>query len=550
MKVKPKILIADDSVMNQQMLTEILGDSYEYLYADNGLQALEVLNELHRIFDVARLVDPENNHVLTLDGTGRLTEADECCYYFWGRGDCCENCTSRHALDDKSRTGKLEVRDGALFCVVSHYQRFNGRDCVLEIAARMDDERAPESGAGQGLMHFYRDALTQAYSRLYLNSFRANLEHADGVALIDVDRFKQINDTYGHLAGDEALSAIASRILAHIRDNDTLIRYGGDEFLLMIFCAQTNQFLAPYRKRCFQILFALIMVTDIAEWLAVWLGTGPVEWHTLRMAVKFAELTFTPCVPFVCMRAISGAKTAAWKILPVAFNVVLQIVSLFTGWVFAVDAANQYTRGPLYLLYVATFLIEAVLMMVHCVLFSKRYQYANVAFLVLINTLVAVAALGELYLPTLRLDWVCVSYAAIMFYIYYDQLVQQVDPLTSLLNRRSFDCAMHRVRGRVAVIFLWMAIIQGAGHGNIRCAVSLPVKSGAQRRGDMMDAIDVVKGTVDIADKVVDRFPQTAVILKGQCQGIETVVDLVDFLNTIVLNGAAGANVQLAVVIR
>lgn len=419
------------------------------LYADNGLQTLEVLNELHRIFDVARLVDPKNNHVLTLDGAGRLTETDECCYHFWGRGDCCENCTSRHALDDKSRTGKLEVRDGALFCVVSHYQRFNGRDCVLEIAARMDDERAPESGAGQGLMHFYRDALTQAYSRLYLNSFRANLEHADGVALIDVDRFKQINDTYGHLAGDEALSAIASRILAHIRDNDTLIRYGGDEFLLMIFCAQTNQFLAPYRKRCFQILFALIMVTDIAEWLAVWLGTGPVEWHTLRMAVKFAELTFTPCVPFVCMRAISGARTAAWKILPVAFNVVLQ-----------------------------------------------------------------------------------------------------VDPLTSLLNRRSFDCAMHRVRGRVAVIFLWMAIVQGAGHGNIRCAVSLLVKSGAQRRGDMMDAIDVLKGTVDIADKVVDRFPQTAVILKGQCQGIETVVDLVDFLNTIVLNGAAGANVQLAVVIR
>lgn len=282
------------------------------LYADNGLQTLELLNELHRIFDVARLVDPENNHVLTLDGAGRLTETDECCYHFWRRGDCCENCTSRHALDDKSRTGKLEVRHGALFCVVSHYQRFNGRDCVLEIAARMDDERAPESGAGQGLMHFYRDALTQAYSRLYLNSFRANLEHADGVALIDVDRFKQINDTYGHLAGDEALSAIASRILAHIRDNDTLIRYGGDEFLLMIFCAQTNQFLAPYRKRCFQILFALIMVTDIAEWLAVWLGTGPVEWHTLRTAVKFAELTFTPCAPFVCMRAISGAKTAAW----------------------------------------------------------------------------------------------------------------------------------------------------------------------------------------------------------------------------------------------
>lgn len=64
--VEAKILIADDSKMNQQILSEILGDRYEYLYADDGMQALELL---HSEFDIDLLLDI---NMPRLDGFGVL----------------------------------------------------------------------------------------------------------------------------------------------------------------------------------------------------------------------------------------------------------------------------------------------------------------------------------------------------------------------------------------------------------------------------------------------------------------------------------------------
>ena len=52
------------------------------------------------------------------------------------------------------------------------------------------------------------------------------------MALIDVDNFKQINDTYGHIAGDLALQTLVKTIKANVRPSDNVIRVGGDEFMI------------------------------------------------------------------------------------------------------------------------------------------------------------------------------------------------------------------------------------------------------------------------------------------------------------------------------
>lgn len=73
------------------------------------------------------------------------------------------------------------------------------------------------------------DHLTKVYNRSVLNSIRK----FDVVVMCDVDNFKQINDTYGHHAGDEALKYISSIMQNNVRFEDTVCRYGGDEFIII-----------------------------------------------------------------------------------------------------------------------------------------------------------------------------------------------------------------------------------------------------------------------------------------------------------------------------
>jgi len=85
------------------------------------------------------------------------------------------------------------------------------------------------------------DFLTGWHNRRYLETrlkeelARAH-RHSLNVSclLIDVDRFKQVNDTHGHLAGDRMLREIARRIETHIRASDTAARFGGDEFAILL----------------------------------------------------------------------------------------------------------------------------------------------------------------------------------------------------------------------------------------------------------------------------------------------------------------------------
>ena len=80
----------------------------------------------------------------------------------------------------------------------------------------------------------YHDALTGIYNRRYYEDIARNMSGPSGVAIMDLDDFKVHNDTYGHHGGDIALEVVADVVKGNIRKCDSLIRFGGDEFLLIL----------------------------------------------------------------------------------------------------------------------------------------------------------------------------------------------------------------------------------------------------------------------------------------------------------------------------
>ena len=85
------------------------------------------------------------------------------------------------------------------------------------------------------------DALTQVYNRLKLDAVLSEelaralrYQSRFSVILLDIDHFKKVNDTYGHLVGDVVLVRVAGLLMENIRQSDTLGRWGGEEFLLVL----------------------------------------------------------------------------------------------------------------------------------------------------------------------------------------------------------------------------------------------------------------------------------------------------------------------------
>lgn len=145
-------------------------------------------------------------------------------------------------------------------------------------------------------LHLLSDALTGVYNRRALDTLleaRSAGGHAQDTALapmafvmIDVDRFKLVNDTYGHGAGDAVLIELAHRLSRLVRPNDKVFRLGGEEFLLLL----TNLSNHDLSRLCARVLAAAsseAVVTDTAS-IPITLSLGACRFP-LSAQMPFAE---------------------------------------------------------------------------------------------------------------------------------------------------------------------------------------------------------------------------------------------------------------------
>lgn len=88
----------------------------------------------------------------------------------------------------------------------------------------------------------YVDSLTSVYNRRYYDEYFQSAEEIQAAGVIDLDNFKLINDNYGHAVGDVVLQSIARTIVSCVRKTDAVVRYGGDEFVIIFYCIPADVF--------------------------------------------------------------------------------------------------------------------------------------------------------------------------------------------------------------------------------------------------------------------------------------------------------------------
>ena len=220
-------------------------EGYERMANDTAMTKQEsevMIEQLKKIFEVVRLLDGDELETGNLKDLANADGFPCKCYDFWKKGTRCKNCTSKEALQKKEKLLKLEYLNSNIYQVISKYIEIDGKPYVMELInamksdAIMDDDGRTElikqlSGYNREL---YTDALTGIYNRRYYEERIKNSDMTAGIAMIDLDDFKIYNDTFGHDAGDLALTTVVGIVKANVRRTDMLIRMGGDEFLLVM----------------------------------------------------------------------------------------------------------------------------------------------------------------------------------------------------------------------------------------------------------------------------------------------------------------------------
>lgn len=205
-------------------------------------QVEEEIAHLKKVFQAVRLFKISDHPDNPDEWKETKDVEDGECFRFWEKECPCDNCISKKAAMNRDTSGKLEVMDGKIYQVISRYVEIDNESYIMELIRCLDQDWSIGEVTHEHLVdlfvHYndklYRDAVTDAYNRRYYEEELKDKRESAGVALIDMDDFKFYNDTYGHHAGDMVLYTAVEVIRSCIRRSDKLIRFGGDEFLLIM----------------------------------------------------------------------------------------------------------------------------------------------------------------------------------------------------------------------------------------------------------------------------------------------------------------------------
>jgi len=240
------LLFVEDNQDLQSVMEIVLKDSIKELYqAKNGQEGLDIYKEKRPDIVIADINMP------VMDGLSMAKEIKKI--------DKCQPVIILSAFDDKQTL--LEAVNTGVDSFIPKPMDTNFLfEKLYAVAKTLQDRRDAEKARNEELKKLHAlahyDTLTEIPNRLSFDiSLNKAIERAKrrrgDVALffIDLDNFKDINDAYGHAAGDIVLKSVANHIKKIIRTEDTVARIGGDEFALIVESCTNDEYVEILAKR-------------------------------------------------------------------------------------------------------------------------------------------------------------------------------------------------------------------------------------------------------------------------------------------------------------
>ncbi|MGE4557259.1 MAG: GGDEF domain-containing protein [Desulfovibrionaceae bacterium] len=198
---------------------------------------------------------------------------------------------------------------GAVLSFVASRRRWDRTNDMLPVMRKYLDEAGPVLSSlrllGLTKDQALRDPLTKAYNRRFLDEYLNSYEpqrrrdgFLTGLLMADIDHFKRVNDEHGHEAGDLVLKEVAAIISTRIRRSDLLIRYGGEEFLMLLQGVASGSSLKvaeDIRSAVERYEFVLPSGQTVRKTISIGVCEHPNGAATLEKAISAADAALYEC---------------------------------------------------------------------------------------------------------------------------------------------------------------------------------------------------------------------------------------------------------------
>ena len=215
-----RILIVDDTFENLDILGELL-DSYEIVDAINGKDALEILEE-------------ETVDLILLDIMMPGMDGYEVCKKIKINSSVKDIPVMFITANTDEDSIEKAYDVGGIDYVTKPFK-------PKELLARVKRELQLQELQTELKLLASTDSMTKLYNRRYFAKMSEHILHLSkrqkndlSIIMIDIDKFKNVNDTYGHQVGDNVLVHLANILIENQRKSDVICRYGGEEFVILL----------------------------------------------------------------------------------------------------------------------------------------------------------------------------------------------------------------------------------------------------------------------------------------------------------------------------